>query len=73
MQVGYIVEIRHEALGGAPPKLEIVHVLAENPGAALQLVRTGMRLVDEFARVVGTLNEEQIRSLGLKPFQVKHA
>jgi len=70
---GYEVVIRHEALGGAPPKLETVFVVTEDENAAVTLVRTALQLTDQTIQVVRTLSDQEWKSRGFKPYQVKHA
>jgi hypothetical protein len=70
---GYLVNIRHEALGDAPPKQETVYVLCTDEREANTLVRTALRLTDETIHIVRTVPDGEWRALGLKPYQVKHA
>lgn len=70
---GYALQIMHPALGDGDPKVELVYVLSDNEASAEQLVRVALRLADEVVKVVGDLSEDEIRKLGLKPFDVRHA
>ncbi len=74
MQAGFQIEIRSPPLGSAPAKAEVVFVLADNSGDAVRLVRTALRLDEhEPISVTRILTEGEVKSLALKPFQVKHA
>lgn len=70
---GYVVEIRHQSLGSGPAKLEVVYALGETEAAALVLVKTALRLDDEDLHVARVLSELEIRTIGIRPFQVRHA
>ena len=37
------------------------------------LVRTALQLTDENVRIARILSDSEVRTLGLKPYQVKHA
>lgn len=73
MQTGFQVEVVHPALGALAPRIETVYVLAEDQDAAVTLVRVGLRLEDQQIKAVRMLHQDEIKALGLKPFQVKHA
>ena len=70
---GYVIEIRHQALGSGPAKVEVVYALGETEAAALILVKTALRLDDEVLQVARALSEREIRSIGIRPFQVRRA
>jgi predicted rRNA methylase YqxC with S4 and FtsJ domains len=70
---GFVVQVRHEPLGGAVPKIETVYALGDTQADVVVLVRTALRLEDEEVRIAGVLTDDEVREIGIRPFQVKHA
>ena len=70
---GYALQILHHPLGDGKSRAELVYALGENERAAEHLVRVALRLSDEVVKVVGDLTDEEVRRLGLKQFDVRHA